>query len=71
MNEAEIQAYIQLISVLSSVGIQVVGKVKELVKLFRPDVTLTDTQINAIEQAGIADSTRRKFERIAMGQPSA
>lgn len=68
MTEQEIQAYIQAISIFASMGIQVAGKVKELIRVFKPDNTLTDAQINAIEQAGIADSTRRKFERIAMGQ---
>jgi hypothetical protein len=70
MNPEEIQAYISLVSVLVSVGIDVAGKMKALVGLFHPDHPLTEDQINAIEQAGIADSQKRQAERIAMGQPS-
>jgi hypothetical protein len=70
MPPSEVQAYISVISMLAAVGLDVVGKAKQLIQTFTPDHTLTEEQINAIEQAGIAEDQRRRAERIAMGQPS-
>lgn len=66
MTPGEIQAYITVIAAFYSLGISVAGKVKELLKLFHPDVVLTEEEINAIEAAGIAESQRRLAERRAM-----
>jgi hypothetical protein len=70
MPPSEVQAYISVISMLAAVGLDVVGKAKQLLAMFHPDHTLTEAQVNAIEAAGIADSQKRMAERIAMGQPS-
>ena len=70
MSPQQIQAYISVASLLASAGIDIAGKVKSLVALFHPAASLTEEQINAIEQAAIADAERRRQERIAMGQPS-
>jgi hypothetical protein len=70
MTAAQIQTYIGIASLLASAGVEVAGKFKALIGLFHPTSGLTEEQINAIEQAGIADAQRRQQERIAMGQPS-
>jgi hypothetical protein len=70
MNTDQIQAYISVAEVLYAAGIEIVGKFKELLAVLHPGHTLTDDQINAIEQAGMLDSQRRQAERIAMAQPS-
>lgn len=66
----EIQAYIQAGTVLVSAGIQLGGKLKEMISLFHADHGLTDEQIVAMEQQSIADSQARKAERDKMAAPS-
>jgi hypothetical protein len=70
MNPQQIQNWISIISLIVQSGGVVAGQAKALLTLFHPLSTLTEEQINAIEQAGIADSQRRQQERIAMGQAS-
>jgi hypothetical protein len=60
--------YVTIGSAAVQVGLQVAGKIQAMVKLFHPDVTLTEDQINAVEEAIVADALRRKAEREAMGQ---
>ena len=71
MNEAQIQGYIAIVAGLYTLGASVAGKVGALIKLFHPDVTLTEDEINAIERAGIEDAERRAAERADMGKASA
>ncbi len=68
MNTANIEAYIQIATVLYAAGVEIAGKFKALIAVLHPDHTLTDDEINAIEQAGMDDSKKRLAERIAMGQ---
>jgi hypothetical protein len=68
MNTSNIEAYIQIATVLYAAGVDIAGKFKALIGVFHPDHTLTDEEINAIEQAGMDDSRKRLAERIAMGQ---
>lgn len=70
MNEQQILSYIAMGSAILQAGGTLVGALKGVMQLIKPNHGLTDEQINAIEQASVADSERRKFERIAMGQPS-
>lgn len=70
MQTSDIEAYIQIATILYSAGIEIVGKFKALIGILRPGHTLTDEEINLIEQAGMDDSRKRLAERIAMGQPS-
>lgn len=71
MTPEQINGYITIISILVTLGADVTGKVKQLIHAFHPEVVLTDDEINAIEQAGIADSIARKTARDAMAQPDA
>lgn len=68
MNQQEIQAYITAGSALISAGIEIVGKVKQLIKLFGHEAT--EDEVNAIERASMEDSQRRAAEREAMGRAS-
>ncbi len=70
MTTENIEAYIQIATILYAAGVEIVGKFKALLDMLHPGHDLTDDQINAIEQAGMDDSKRRLAERIAMGQPS-
>lgn len=70
MNAQQIQNWISIISLIVQSGGAIAGQAKALITLFHPLATLTEEQINAIEQAGIADAERRRQERIAMGQAS-
>jgi hypothetical protein len=70
MTPAEIQGYITIASVLIGMGIQLGGQIKQVIHLFHPGDVLTDAQINAIEQAAVADAERRRQTRIAMGEPT-
>lgn len=70
MNAQDIQAYIQIAGILAAAGVDIAGRFKALIGIFRPGNTLTDEQINAIEQAGLLDSKRRQMERVAMGAAS-
>ena len=69
MKTSDIEAYIQIATILYAAGIEIVGKFKALIGVLSPDHALTDEEINAIEQAGMDDSRRRLAERIAMGRP--
>lgn len=66
MTPAEIQAYISIVASLYGLGVTVAGKIRDLIRLFHPDAELTEAQINAIEAAGMAESERRRLERVAM-----
>ncbi len=68
MKTTDIEAYIQIATILYAAGVEIAGKFKQMLALFKPDHDLTDEQINAIEQAGMDDSRKRLAERIAMGQ---
>lgn len=70
MQTSDIEAYIQIATILYAAGIEIAGKFKQMIAHFKPDHGLTDEQINAIEQAGMDDSRKRLAERIAMGQDS-
>lgn len=64
----DIQKYIDIASAIVSAGIPLVGTLKGVFDLIKPDHGLTDAEINQIEADGIADSERRKAERDAMGK---
>lgn len=68
MTEEQLNSYIALVSAVAQLGFAVAGKVKDLIAALHPDVALTEEQLNAIEQAGIADAARRRDEREAMSQ---
>lgn len=68
MTDAQINGYITLVSAVAQLGFVVAGKVKDLLALLHPEAALTEEQINAIEQAGIADAQRRQAEREQMGK---
>lgn len=71
MNDIQIQGYIAIVAALYELGASIGGKAKALVHLFHPDVTLTEEEINAIEEGGMIEAARRAAERAEMGKPSA
>lgn len=64
----KLQGYVQIATILVSLGHSVAPKLKDLLGLFHAD-PLTDEQINAIERLVQLDAERRLLERQAMGQP--
>lgn len=70
MNEQQILSYIAMGSAILQAGGTLVGTLKGVLELIKPNHGLTDEQINAIERASVADSELRKQQRIAMGQLS-
>lgn len=69
LTQTEIQTYVGVAGTLIDAGIAIAGKIGPLVSLFHPQAALTEDEINAIEQAGVADALRRRDERAAMGVP--
>lgn len=68
MTPEQIQGYVQIVSILVSMGADVYGKVGELIHRFSPGVVATEEELNDIERQGIADSQRRMREREEMGR---
>ncbi len=70
MTPAQINSYIAIASAIFDLTGTVAGQIKKIVGIFHPGHNLTDEQINAIEEAGMADALKRAAERRAMGQSS-
>jgi hypothetical protein len=67
----QLQNYVALAGAILGAGGTLVGTLKGVFDLIKPDHGLTDEQINQIEQAGIEDSQRRLAERTDMGTSDA
>jgi len=65
-----IETYINLGLAITSAGGQLIGKLKGVLDLIRPDHGLTDEQINELEQQTIAEAQKRLAERQSMARPT-
>lgn len=70
MTPQQIETWIAVAQALTAAGVSIVGQLKALFAQFGVSHSLTDDQINAIEQAGIADDQARAARRRAMGVSS-
>ncbi len=70
MKPEQIQGYIQIGVILVEMGVEIGGKVKAIIRQLHPEQTLTDEQLNAIEETSMLQAKARRSERLAMGMPS-